>query len=407
MDGGSSRIHAGLSSTDRANLEAATSALAENAPTFSAHRRITEAQTFAGLAFVTSALVLAKLHPTLFTNLATATGAALFLGLVAIRLAAAHQALRALANDARSPIGNESVFIGEPPTYTLLCPLYREAEAAPGLLAALATLDYPHERLDVKFVLEADDRATFAALSGAILPAWAEIVRVPPSEPRTKPKALNFALASARGEFVCVYDAEDEPDPRQLHEALDAFARHGPHLGCVQAPLVAINADESWISRQFALEYAIQFGQALPFWAGLRAPFAIGGTSNHFRMEALRDCGGWDPYNVTEDADIGFRLARCGWSMTTITVPTYEDAPITMNAWVRQRSRWIKGHMQTWLVLMHDPLGLLSELGPAKFCAVQLQLGGGRALIELATAPSYWAKTDHRARSSRRLGPDA
>ncbi len=206
-----------------------------------------------------------------------------------------------------------------------------------------------------------------------------EIVLVPAAKPRTKPKALNAGLARARGDYVVIYDAEDRPHPLQLRAALAAFEDGDDKLACVQAPLEIDNADASWIARQFAAEYAILFGEVLPLLARAGAPLPLGGSSNHFRVAALRACGGWDPFNVTEDADLGYRLAREGYRSDVIGPPTWEEAPVTFGAWLKQRERWVKGHMQTWLVLMRNPFRTASEMGIPAFLAMQLVLGGGVA----------------------------
>ncbi len=261
----------------------------------------------------------------------------------------------------------------------MLAPLYREAGVVGDLVARLRRLDYPRDLLDVKLVLEADDAATIEAARRADLGDNFEILIAPAGKPRTKPKALNFALSFARGEFVAVYDAEDAPHPRQLRAALDAFAAGGPDLGVVQAPLRIDNGRQSWIAMQFAVEYAIQFQEVLPLAARLRAPLMLGGTSNHFRAVALCGAGAWDPYNVTEDADIGYRLARDGWRAAMIAEPTWEEAPLRFGGWLRQRTRWIKGHLQTWLVLMRNPLRTGRELGWGGFAMMHLMLGGALA----------------------------
>lgn len=264
------------------------------------------------------------------------------------------------------------------PTYTILCPLYREAAIVPDLAAALSRLNYPRDALDIKFVVETEDKETIAALEMQrdLLPPF-EIVMAREEGPRTKPKALNFALEMARGEFATVYDAEDRPDPDQLRAAVAAFATGDARLACVQAPLLADNAKASWISAQFAAEYAIQFRQILPLLGQLNLPLPLGGTSNHFRIVALKDVHGWDSYNVTEDADLGYRLARKGWRVGLIDHPTMEEAPITLDAWTTQRTRWLKGHMQTWLVLMRNPGRTISEMGLRGFLSMQLVLAGG------------------------------
>jgi cellulose synthase/poly-beta-1,6-N-acetylglucosamine synthase-like glycosyltransferase len=186
------------------------------------------------------------------------------------------------------------------PTYTVLCPLFREANVVPDLVASLNALDYPKHALDVKLLVEGDDPETIAAALSAANGPHIEVVIIPVAVPRTKPKALNIGLARARGEFVVVYDAEDRPHAQQLRAALAAFEESEPALACLQAPLVIDNAEQSWIARQFAAEYAIQFREVLPLLARMHMPLALGGSSNHFRVEALRQAGGWDAYNVSE-----------------------------------------------------------------------------------------------------------
>lgn len=201
--------------------------------------------------------------------------------------------------------------------------------------------------------------------------------------PQTKPKALNCALPFARGAFIAVFDAEDRPAPDQLRAALDAFARGGAKIGCAQARLCIDNLTNSWLSRMFAAEYAGQFDVFLPGMANLGLPLPLGGSSNHFRTAVLREVGGWDPYNVTEDADLGFRLARFGYRSTTFDSTTYEEAPIRFKAWRRQRSRWMKGWIQTWCVHMRRPWQLWREAGTGGLFALNM-LVGGNVLTALA-----------------------
>ncbi len=242
------------------------------------------------------------------------------------------------------------------PVYTILIPLYRETEVLGGLCEAIGALNYPKLKLDVKLLLEADDKQTIQALKGRVLgPEW-EILIVPPVGPQTKPKALNVGFARARGELVSIYDAEDRPHPDQLLHAARAFACDATgRLGCVQAPLSYYNADQNWLTHQFALEYAAHFQVLLPAMARLGLPFPLGGTSNHFRCSALRHVGAWDPYNVTEDADLGYRLSANGWHLDAIIPPTREEAVSRPGPWRRQRSRWLKGYMQTLGVHMRRP----------------------------------------------------
>ncbi|MEP9379532.1 glycosyltransferase [Aquabacter sp. CN5-332] len=250
------------------------------------------------------------------------------------------------------------------PVYTVIVPLYREAVMLPRLEAALRALDYPPEKLDIKLVVEPDDPETRDAILRRALPPSFETIVAPPVGPRTKPKALNAALPFARGKFIAVFDAEDIPDPGQLRAALAAFERGGNRVACVQARLAMDNAQDSWISRHFALEYCGQFDVLLPALAALRLPILLGGTSNHFRRAALERAGGWDPYNVTEDADLGLRLARMGWDIEVIASDTLEEAPVTTRAWLRQRTRWMKGWAQTIMVHGRNPRRFLRDLGP-------------------------------------------
>jgi cellulose synthase/poly-beta-1,6-N-acetylglucosamine synthase-like glycosyltransferase len=224
----------------------------------------------------------------------------------------------------------------------------------------------------VKFVLEADDRDTRRALARLDLGPTFEIITAPPIGPRTKPKALNVALPFARGAFTAVYDAEDAPEPDQLRRAVAAFMAADERLACLQASLTIDNTADNWIARMFTADYAGQFDAFLPGLATLHLPFPLGGSSNHFRTAVLRKVGGWDPFNVTEDADLGIRLCRLGYRSAMLSSATYEEAPARFVPWLKQRTRWYKGWMQTWLVHMRRPQRLLRELGPAGAIAFQL-----------------------------------
>jgi cellulose synthase/poly-beta-1,6-N-acetylglucosamine synthase-like glycosyltransferase len=261
------------------------------------------------------------------------------------------------------------------PTYTIIVPLYREAPVVAKLIDSLKRLRYPPEKLDIKLLLEDNDLETRAEVAKLDLTAPFEIVAPPRTGPQTKPRALATALLFARGSYLTVYDAEDEPEPDQLLRALAAFAAD-PSLACVQAKLSVDNVSDGWLSRLFASEYSGQFDVFLPALARFRLPIPLGGTSNHFRVDILREVGGWDPFNVTEDADLGMRLARFGYRIGTVDSTTWEEAPVGFRQWLRQRTRWLKGWMQTWIVHMRYPLRLLRELGLRDFISFQLLIGG-------------------------------
>ncbi len=261
------------------------------------------------------------------------------------------------------------------PVYTVLVPLYDEAEILPDLVDALIRIDYPAAKLDVILVLEEADLATRHAAAAGGLPGFIRVVTVPPSGPRTKPKALNYALEFARGAFVTVYDAEDIPEPGQLRKAVAVFDAH-PDVVCLQARLNIYNRADGWLARQFALEYTALFDGLLPALERLRLPIPLGGTSNHFRLATLSGIGAWDPFNVTEDADLGMRLARRAGRIAILPSTTWEEAPATWRDWLPQRTRWLKGWMQTYMVHMRRPLALWADLGTLPFLGFQCVIFG-------------------------------
>ncbi len=229
------------------------------------------------------------------------------------------------------------------PEYTIIVALHREAAMVGQLVTALNAFKYPREKLDIKLVVEPDDIETRAAIAQLTLGSHYQIVVAPKTLPRTKPKALNAALPFARGEFTAIYDAEDRPDSDQLLSALEVFWRGGEKLACVQGRLTIDNTSDSWLTKLFTAEYCGLFDVFLPALAAWRLPLPLGGSSNHFRTAALHEIGGWDPYNVTEDADIGMRLARLGYETAVMASTTYEEAPGRLEPWLKQRSRWFKG----------------------------------------------------------------
>ena len=265
---------------------------------------------------------------------------------------------------------------GSQPVYTMLIALYREGDTIKGLADALRNLAWPERAKEVILLTEEGDEMTARAIALADWPAGTRVIALPPGVPRTKPRALNYGLAHARGEYVCVYDAEDRPHPAQLRAAHAAFTQAGDTLACVQAPLAGDNHRESWFALQWSLEYAVQFGLLLPAMSRLRLPILLGGTSNHFRKDVLSMANGWDAWNVTEDADLGLRLSAAGYRSATITPPTFEEAPEKASIWIAQRSRWLKGFLQTWVVMMGRPRRAFAELGLWGFLSLQIGLLG-------------------------------
>lgn len=274
------------------------------------------------------------------------------------------------------------------PIYTILVPMYQETESLPNLLQAMERLDYPAAKLDIKLVLEDDDTAMIEAAK-ALRPRYQfDIVLVPKSQPRTKPKACNYALRFARGEYVTIFDADDRPDPEQLKKAIHTFQNSPPEVICLQARLNYYNTHDNWLTRCFSLEYAMLFNVLLYGMEFFRIPILLGGTSNHISLAKLKELGEWDPYNVTEDADLGTRLATRGYVTHMLDSDTLEEAPISLHAWVRQRSRWVKGYMQTWIVHMRRPGELFTQFRPHGFLGFQCFVA--MASFSYLTAPIVW-----------------
>jgi cellulose synthase/poly-beta-1,6-N-acetylglucosamine synthase-like glycosyltransferase len=275
------------------------------------------------------------------------------------------------------------------PVVSLLVPLFREREIAVRLVSRLARLDWPAELLDILLVVEEDDSTTRATLAAVDLPAHMRTIVVPRGAVRTKPRAMNYALDHARGSIIGVYDAEDAPDPDQIRRIVDRFQSRGPEVACLQGVLDYYNPRQSWITRCFTVEYAGWFRVLLPALERLRLPVPLGGTTLFFRRAALERLGAWDAHNVTEDADLGMRLARAGLRTELVDTVTYEEATASPGAWVRQRSRWLKGYAITWAVHMRDPRQLWRDLGPRGFLGFQVLFLG--TLAQVLLAPLLWS----------------
>jgi len=342
-------------------LDRAVRGLAARSPELSAATGLPFWQkgTLGALAAITCTGALAAPQATLVALLAVM--AIPFLLVVALRVASLWHLLGSTAPSVEETGRSD----GPLPLYTVLVPLYREAAVVPHLLRALERIDYPRGRLEVLLIVESVDRETQDALAEAVLASHMRILVVPDGQPRTKPRALQYALQFAHGDYVVVYDAEDVPEPDQLRRALAALQAAPDRLGCLQAQLNIYNSRTSWLTRgimaqtpglcaiipltrQFTIEYTALFDAILPTLEHLELPVPLGGTSNHFPRAVLDGVGGWDPYNVTEDADLGIRLARAGWHVGVLRSTTWEEAPPTFAVWRGQRTRWLKGWMQNF-----------------------------------------------------------
>lgn len=263
------------------------------------------------------------------------------------------------------------------PVYTVLAPLFREADATSSLIKNLMELDYPVSKLEVLLLLEAGDGQTLAATEEAGLPPYMRVLVVPAGEPRTKARACNVGLAAARGELLVCYDAGDKPDLDQLKKSVVAFRRGGGQLACVQAALNYRNGRENFLSRVFAAEYSFWFDCVLPGLDALRLPIPLGGNSSHFRTEALRQLGGWNPFNSTDDADLGIRASALGYTVGVINSTTGEEAGRNLGDWLRQRSVLVKGDLQTAVANASSPRALVRVAGPRRALGITALTGGG------------------------------
>ncbi len=277
------------------------------------------------------------------------------------------------------------------PTYTIFCPLYKEWQVVPQFVEAMQKLDYPHEKLQVLFLLEENDVETIEKISTSSLPPHFHIVVVPHSKPKTKPKAMNYGLDYVSGEYVVIYDAEDVPEVDQLKKAVLAFKKVPGNVACIQAKLNFYNPHQNILTRLFTAEYSLWFDLVLPGYQSIGAPIPLGGTSNHFRAETLRQLGGWDAFNVTEDCDLGMRLAKRGYTTAIVDSTTHEEANSDMLNWYNQRSRWIKGYIQTYFVHMRDPQKYFANGKGKDFFLFQLIVGG--KILSLFINPIMWITT--------------
>lgn len=329
------------------------------------------------------ALVVTALYPVTVVMVLTTLATGVYLVTIANRVALVRRSLRqdpsisVPARDARA-IAHEDL-----PVYTVLVPAYGEPSVLPELVRALERLEYPRDRLDVKLLLEADDMPTVQAAMAIETELPIDLVLVPPGEPRTKPRALNYGMQFAEGELVTIYDAEDHPDPLQLRRAVAAFRRVGPEYACLQARLSFYGGHRNLLTRWFTTDYFTWFRLYLPGLSAMRAPIPLGGTSNHFRRDVLSRAGCWDPWNVTEDAELGIRLQRGGHRVGVLDSVTMEEPNVDVVNWVKQRSRWYKGYLQTSLDFLRRPRALVRDLGRRDAARVVLFVSGTPILAVL------------------------
>ncbi|GHF54545.1 glycosyltransferase [Seohaeicola zhoushanensis] len=280
--------------------------------------------------------------------------------------------------------------VGRRPKVSVLVPLFRETEIAHALVQRLSRLTYPKALLEVVLVLEEHDDVTRQTLERTLLPSWMRVVVVPGySGLTTKPRAMNYALDFCQGEIIGVWDAEDAPAADQIERVADRFATAPEDVVCLQGVLDFYNPRSSWIARCFALEYSAWFRVVMPALDRLRLVVPLGGTTLFFRRAALERLERWDAHSVTEDADLGMRLCRAGWRTEMVDTTTYEEATCRPWPWIKQRSRWLKGFMVTYLVHMASPWALWRDLGTRRFLSFQAFFIG--TVCQFLLAPVLWS----------------
>lgn len=276
------------------------------------------------------------------------------------------------------------------PIYSVLCPMYKEAYILPQFIKGLERLDWPKDKLDVIVLLECDDIESIATFKNMSVPNYMRMLVVPDSIPKTKPKACNYGLGHAKGEFMVIFDAEDIPDPMQLKKAYLGFKTLGPHVKCIQAKLNFYNSNQNLLTRFFTIEYSMWFNLVLTGLAALETVIPLGGTSNHFRTEDLKKIKAWDPFNVTEDADLGLRLFKSGYKTVILDSVTLEEGNSNLGNWIRQRSRWIKGYMQTYFVHTKETIGFFKKRG---IHAIIFHMVIGAKIMFILVNPALWIIT--------------
>ncbi|MDO5658042.1 MAG: glycosyltransferase [Paracoccus sp. (in: a-proteobacteria)] len=388
-----SQIHAAIMATRQKSLRKGAELSVEARLSCRTQRAGRARLVAAGLSL--ALLIGVILSPVAVAIILTAWAALTLLSAIVLRSMAFAQTLRA-GQEARAlevqigaGLAAPAEMAGPLPVISVMVPLFHESDVAGKLVSRLSRLSYPRELTDILLVVEESDEITRAALHGVTLPHWLRVVTVPPGPVQTKPRALNYALNFCRGQIVGVWDAEDRPEPDQLHKVARHFDQAPADLACLQGVLDYYNPRTNWLARCFTIEYASWFRANLPGIARLGLVVPLGGTTLFFRREVLEQVGGWDAWNVTEDADLGVRLARMGYRTEIIDTVTLEEANCRAVPWVKQRSRWLKGYAMTWAVHMREPRRLWRDLGPRRFWGFQVQFFG--TMSQYLLAPVLWS----------------
>ena len=330
---------------------------------FSAHYLFSFKTKIYFFTLLLSVFLLCAYHPVLFLNIILILGNVVFFVNTLFKLV-----LFFVGRQKEKHVNTQEIHTSKLPKYSVIVPLYKEDHSLPHLIKSLKALEYPRDKLEVIFIVEQFDRRTLGYIRRQ-KDNFYRVICVPRGGPQTKPKACSYVLNYIKGDFLVIYDAEDKPDPKQILKAVQKFKSGSRRLACLQGKLNFYNSSENILTSLFSIECFVWFNLFLKGLLKLRMPIPLGGSSNHFRVEALKEVGGWDPYNVTEDADLVYRLFKKGYKSDILDSLTLEEAPYDIRGWLNQRIRWIKGHLQTYFVhirtnrLFRDNLGTRALLG--------------------------------------------
>ena len=373
----------------RLSIEEALSCVERTHPGMSAQHRLSRGQRIGGVATALLVLVALIVRPVGTLMLAVTSCTLVYLATIAHRVAMVRSALRSDPLISISDADARAIPDADLPLYTVLVPAYGEPQVIPSLIRNLERLEYPRARLEILLLLEEGDTETLHAALATSTDLHIYILALPPGGPQTKPRALNVGLQWSQGELVTVYDAEDRPDPLQLRKAVAALRRLPDTYACLQARLEFYDVERNMLTKWFAAEYLTWFTCFLPGLVERGGVVPLGGTSNHFRRRALAEVGAWDAYNVTEDADLGIRLQRAGYDIGVLDSVTYEEVNSDVINWIKQRSRWQKGYLQTALVHLRHPRRVVADLGWKRFGHLILFVAGTPLLGVINLA--FWA----------------
>ncbi len=249
------------------------------------------------------------------------------------------------------------------PVISVVLPVYKEKEIIPQLCQRMMDMDYPPENLDLIFVFESGDDETIEAFQQYPKPAHFKGLVSPDVKPKTKPKALNVALRETKGDLLVIFDAETLPETDQFMKVVAAF-RGDPTLDYIHCRIDVYNPNRNWITKMYTAEFSFFYNFFLPGLATVHSPTPISGHSVYFRREQLVKVGGWDAYNLAEDCDIGIRMFRNGYKRATVLDSySWEQSTTNIFSWMKQRTRWMQGFVQTSMVNLRFPALLWKDLG--------------------------------------------